>query len=860
MPLGERTSRGERSLARLLPETSVCFAPRGSLGFVQMKSLVPSALGLLVVAIAAAEDGFSPAQIAKLPAPSAWKIDFAREVKPIFDTACVKCHGKGKDKGNFSLETRESFMKGGDGGVPIVAGKSAESLLIHLVSGLDPDTVMPKKGSKLKPGEVSLLRAWIDQGVQWPGEITFKKAPINNLHPRAVELPVVKGVENPIDRLLASYFSTHKIPAKAVVDDRTFARRVYLDAIGLLPSPKEIDEFIADRRPKKRELLVAKLLQDNRRYAEHWLTFWNDLLRNDYRGTGYIDGGRKQITSWLFSALFTNMPYDQFVAQLVNPTKESEGFINGISWRGAVNASQVPVMQAAQSLGQVFMGVNLKCASCHDSFINDYTLADAYGIAAIYATNKLEIAECDKPTGKFAKVKFLYSELGEIDGSLPREQRAKRLAEILTSRQDGRVPRTIVNRVWARFMGRGLVEPVDEMDTIAWNADVLDWLAEDLANNGYDLKRTMKWILTSRAYQMPAVDLGEQQEKQFVFAGPAIRRLSSEQFRDALGGLTGVYFEKPAAKIEAPGSRDGRFPKGARWIWTEAGAETKALAEPVYLRKTFTLAAVPARAHAVVACDNGFTLFVNGKEVASGKDYTQPSFINLQPHLVAGENVIAAIAINHTPGNNPPPAGQPSKESEANPAGFILIAQFIGAATNNIISDKTWKAAKAGPAGWASKTFDTAAWGVAAELGAANMAPWKLGAKLDSAMGVAEEHSLVRASLVAADPLAVALGRPNREQITTTRASAATTLQGLELTNGDTLDRILKRGATKLLKGHNGLTAKLVEDVFTKSLGRPPTKKELALAVELIGAPAKAEGVEDLLWSVAMLPEFQLIY
>lgn len=825
-----------------------------------MKSPVPGALSLLFVALAAASAALSPAQIAKLPAPSAGKVDFAREVKPIFDTACVKCHGKGKDNGGFSLETRDSFMKGGDGGAPVLNGNSAASLLIHLVSGLDPDSVMPKKGSKLKPGEVSLLRAWIDQGAPWPAEVTFKKAPINNLHPRAVALPVVKGVENPIDRLLVSYFSAHNIPTQALVDDRTFARRAHLDVTGLLPSPKELEGFVSDRRPNKRALLVARLLEDNRGYAEHWLTFWNDLLRNDYRGTGYIDGGRKQITSWLFSALYTNMPYDQFVAELVNPTKESGGFINGISWRGAINASQVPVMQAAQSIGQVFMGANLKCASCHDSFINDYTLADAYGIAAIYATDKLEIAECDKPTGKFAKVKFLYPELGEIDGTLPREQRARRLAEILTSPQDGRLPRTMVNRIWARFMGRGLVEPVDEMDTAAWNADVLDWLAEDLAGHGYDLKRTMRWMLTSRAYQMTATDLGEQEDKQFVFKGPAIRRLSAEQFRDALGGLTGVYYDKPAAAVEAPGSRSAKFPKGAKWIWTEAAAEAKALAEPVYLRKTFTLAALPARAHAVVASDNSFKLFVNGKEIASGKDYTQPNFVNLQPHLVAGENVIAATAINHTPGNTPPPAGEPPKESEANPAGFIFIAQFLGAGTNEIVSDKTWRASKTAPEGWASLNFDADAWHVAAELGAANMAPWKLGAKLDSAMGMAEEHSVVRASLVAADPLAVALGRPNREQITTTRASAATTLQGLELTNGDTLDKILKRGAAKLLKGYKGSTAKLVEDVFTRSLGRQPTKKELTLAVELIGAPAKAEGVEDLLWSVAMLPEFQLIY
>src|SRR5262249_52097769 len=144
----------------------------------------------------------------------------------------------------------------------------------------------------------------------------------------------------------------------------------------------------------KRARLVQLLLADNQRYAEHWLTFWNDLLRNDYRGTGYIDGGRKQISAWLFSALVTNLPYDRFVAQLIHPATNSEGFTKGIIWRGAVNASQVAPMQAAQNISQVFMGVNLKCASCHDSFINDWTLADSYSLANAYATNELEIFQC----------------------------------------------------------------------------------------------------------------------------------------------------------------------------------------------------------------------------------------------------------------------------------------------------------------------------------------------------------------------------------------------------------------------------------------------------------------------------------
>ena len=197
-------------------------------------------------------------------------------------------------------------------------------------------------------------------------------------------------------------------------------------------------------------------------------------------------------------------------------------------------------MQAAQNISQVFMGVNLKCASCHDSFINDWTLADAYGLASIYADTELEMVRCDRPTGKTAPMKFLYPELGSIDPKAPKTERLKRLAEIITQKQNGRLARTAVNRLWARLMGRGLVEPVDDMEQPAWDPELLDWLAADFVANGYDLRKTIERILASDAYQLPSVPASEQVSNQDVFRGPWVRRLSAEQFQDALSRITGV--------------------------------------------------------------------------------------------------------------------------------------------------------------------------------------------------------------------------------------------------------------------------------------------------------------------------------
>jgi len=274
-----------------------------------------------------------------------------------------RCHARGKEKGGFSLETREDFLDGGENGAAAVVGQSAKSAVMDLITSTDAEKVMPKKGKKLTPQQVAVFRAWIDQGMVWPKEINFFKHEPANLRPRELaDLKVPATVANPIDAFIATSFAKQGAPWPKVVDDRVYARRVWLDTIGLLPPPAELEAFVADPAADKRARLVARLLDDRQAYAEHWLTFWNDLLRNDYKGTGYIDGGRKPITSWLYTALARNVPYDRFVAQLVNPGAEAEGFANGILWRGAVNASMVPPMQAAQSVAQVFLGVNLRCA------------------------------------------------------------------------------------------------------------------------------------------------------------------------------------------------------------------------------------------------------------------------------------------------------------------------------------------------------------------------------------------------------------------------------------------------------------------------------------------------------------------
>lgn len=791
-------------------------------------------------------------------------VSFSAHIRPILMDRCASCHVGDNRKGGFSLDSREVFLEGGESGPAAVAGSAGESLVMRLVTSNDPDERMPAKGDALTEEQIALLRLWIDQGLVWDEAIESGEARWQPpLAPRAVAIPTAsaaEGLTNPIDRILGPWLAERGQDFGEPISDRLFARRVYLDLVGLVPSVAQLEAFVADRRVDKRAQLVEALLADRKDYTEHWLTFWNDALRNAYRGTGFIDGGREQITQWLYQSLYDNKPYDQFVRELVNPVEGSRGFSKGIVWRGVVNASQIPPMQAAQNIGQVFMGINLKCASCHDSFINQWKLTDAYGMAAVYAQDPLEINRCDKPTGRLASPAFIYPELGSISTDAPLETRISELAAILTSADNGRLARTMVNRLWARFFGIGLVEPVDEMDHQPWQEDLLDFLAWDFQEHGYDLKRTMRLICTSRAYEMAAVGAPKPDASGYTFGGPIVRRMTAEQFYDAVSILTDDWPERYDAPLpEGASASLGSVNAKARWIWSHPGAAKADPGGRIFLRKTVTLDHLPAQAVGVVTCDNEFTLYVNGEKVAASADWQKPVTVDLTGYLRQGRNVIAVEAINWPDVET----GKGLASKGANPGGFVFFAAAydedgkVGAALG---SDKTWLVRKGEQADWLDIECDESEWRAASELEAWNGDSIKMG----GALAMAIDRSLaasggVRAAMINDDALMRAMGRPNREQVVTRRDSIATTLQALELTNGAILYERLSAGADWWLS-KNLSVERLIEDVYKTALGRLPTAEEREVAMSMVGAEATRNGVADLLWAITMLPDFQLIH
>lgn len=610
--------------------------------------------------------------------------DLNLQVRTILAHNCYSCHGSAKVKGELRLDSKDAIFKGGKDGAVMIPGHPDKSEIIRRIRLPRSDKEsMPSKGKGLTENEIAALAFWIKQGAPWPTGPEKSIYRVAALEPRIPVVPPVSGeLINPIDRFVNVYFLKKKIKWEQPVEDRLYMRRVYLDVIGLLPTPDSVDAFVQNSQPGKRENLVHSLLERNDDYAQHWLTFWNDRLRNDYTGAGYIDDGRFDITKWLYTSLQSNKPYNRFVKELISPDSSSRGFINGIKWRGVVNASQRPEMQAAQNVSQVFMGLNLKCASCHNSFISDWKLDDAYAFASIFSDTILEINRCDKPTGKMAGTRMLYMELGEINSTANKPGRLKQLADYLIQPKDGRLYRTLVNRVWAQLMGRGIIEPVDAMDNEPWSQDLLDWMASDFVAHDYDIKKLLFNIMTSRTYQLPSIDVKDNSlltAADFTFRGMVRRRLAAEQFADAVSESVGHIYPDSAIVYDLlPGMIKGRIP-------------------------------------------------------------------------------------------------------------------------------------------------------------------------------------FARASLVKNDPFQTALGRPNRETVSTSRQSQANLLQALELTNGVLFNDAIKRGAVEWKRKYPD-SQTMIREVYRNMLGRIPDAEEEKIALNELGKTPTDGAAQDFIWAMSLHPEFQLIY
>ena len=205
---------------------------------------------------------------AKLPPPASKQVDFARDIRPLFEARCWKCHGEARHESGLSLFRREAAMAGGDNGKAFEPGKSAESRLVRYVSGLDSDTVMPPEGEgeRLSAEQVGLLRAWIDQGAKWPAEADALGPATSShwayKHPERPAIPKVKNngwPRNEIDDFVLARLEKEGLTPRPEADRARLIRRLSLDLIGLPPTIDEVDAFIADTSPDAYEKVVDRL-------------------------------------------------------------------------------------------------------------------------------------------------------------------------------------------------------------------------------------------------------------------------------------------------------------------------------------------------------------------------------------------------------------------------------------------------------------------------------------------------------------------------------------------------------------------------------------------------------------------------
>jgi Protein of unknown function (DUF1553)/Protein of unknown function (DUF1549)/Planctomycete cytochrome C len=356
-------------------------------------------------------------EVANLPPATKVQVDFYRDIEPLLKEKCQSCHGPGQQLSGLRLDDRKAALAGGNTGVVIKPGNSADSRLIHLVAGLSKELRMPLNGEPLLTEQIALLRGWIDQGASWP-ERTGPTAPPSEARslrpkskhwafvaPQRPKLPKVKRsawIRNPIDRYVLARLEKENIAPSAEADRETLIRRLSLDLIGLPPSPDQVAEFLADRRPDAYERLVDQLLESTH-YGEKWARSWLDLARyadSDGYEEDRIRPNAWRWRHWVIEALNRNMPFDQFTIEqiagdlLPNATLEQKvatGFHrNTLTNReGGVNREEFrteQVIDRTATTGTVWLGLTLGCARCHDHKYDPISQKEFYQLSAFFNT------------------------------------------------------------------------------------------------------------------------------------------------------------------------------------------------------------------------------------------------------------------------------------------------------------------------------------------------------------------------------------------------------------------------------------------------------------------------------------------
>jgi hypothetical protein len=587
--------------------------------------------------------------------PATNPVDFTRDIHPILARSCLSCHDARKQRGGLRLDRADAARRGGDSGPVIKPGDAARSRLMLLVSGLDPDLKMPPAGKpSLTTKEIGLLRIWIDRGANWPATDATVTVAAKSDHwafqpVKRPPLPAVKNrawLRNDLDAFVLARLEKERLAPAPEADRATLLRRLSLDLLGLPPSPQEIEAFERDRGPDAYEKLVERLLSSPH-YGERWGRHWLDLARYADSDGYEKDTGRPwawRYRHWVLDALNLDLPYDQFlIEQLAGDLlpgasaeqKVATGFHRNTltNKEGGVDQEQFRVEQVVDRVNttaRAFLGVTLGCAQCHDHKYDPFSQREYYRFFAFFNSDveanipaplpgePPPVVSAKTKTGTMAQTLALGSlrqthvlirgdflrQGVEVQPGTPAvlpplhlaagsAKPANRLdlARWIARPDNPLTARVLVNWVWHKYFGRGIVPTVEDFGTQGErpsHPELLDHLASEFVApspqpspplggegrvRGWSLKNLHRTIVLSATYRQSSrvtPELLRRDPLNVLLARQTRMRLEAETVRDvtlaASGLLTRTVGGPSVHPPQPPGISELTYAGSARWI------------------------------------------------------------------------------------------------------------------------------------------------------------------------------------------------------------------------------------------------------------------------------------------------------
>jgi glutathione S-transferase len=563
----------------------------------------------------------------KLPPAVSRAIDFVADVQPIFRQHCFECHASGNEEGSLNLGIKSRVMEGGEHGPVLKSGNSASSSIIHWVAGVEDGRIMPPDDKPpLTKEQIGVLRAWIDQGANWPADADVVDPKLERarqhwayqrLQP-TVKPPALENdgwSKNSIDQFIAAKHAERKLAPSPPLPARALARRIYLDLLGLPPTLQQVDEFIAAHNNDSTQAvhdLVDRLL-GSQHYGERWARHWLDLVRFAESDGQESDKDRPhayRYRDFVIRAFNDDVPYDQFVQWQIAGDEIEPNNSEAVAATGFLTAGTQSILEdkfleeerlfnrynqmddVVSTLGTSLLGLTVGCARCHDHKYDAFSARDYYRLmSAFHSGDRTDGKLPDGSPGIFfkdfdanARTTWLFRRSDFYDRELevrlgfpalltsgrdaedywaeaksaadaPKHSTLQRraLADWIVDVEHGGgalLARVFVNRVWQHHFGQGLVRTESDFGVrgdAPTHPELLEYLASDFVQHGWQLKRLQRLILGTAAWQqgngpMDSEELSKASEidpENRLLWKMAPQRLEVEVLRDTMLAVSG---------------------------------------------------------------------------------------------------------------------------------------------------------------------------------------------------------------------------------------------------------------------------------------------------------------------------------